>query len=168
MSKYNILYTKYSKIIGDRVFECDDGWFNILDALCGNIQHHIKHKRYQRSVALIHNRVLKRGLAGDLAGLNWYFNHINDPRYHASQVAKELKNAEYRTVPPKIEQVVIEQVKEKFGALRFYYTGGDEAIDGMVRMAESMSSVTCETCGAPGTTLGKGWLKTRCDAHSSN
>ena len=43
-----------------------------------------------------------------------------------------------------------DQVKEKFGTLRFYYTGGDDRIDGMVRMAESMSAVTCETCGAPG------------------
>jgi len=49
--------------------------------------------------------------------------------------------------------------------LRFYYRGGDEVIDGMVRMAESMSGVTCEECGAPGVTGGQGWIKTLCETH---
>jgi hypothetical protein len=58
-------------------------------------------------------------------------------------------------------------VKEKFGTLRFYYTGGDDIIDGMVQMAESMSGVTCEECGASGKTKGGGWLSTRCEAHTN-
>jgi len=166
MSKYDILYTSYPKIIGNRVFECNDGWYNILNALCSNIQHHIDWRRKQRAKALIYNRLLKRGLAGDLAGLRWYFNYINIPIAHEKRVAKVLLEAEYRTVPPKVEQVVIEQVKEKFGELRFYYTGGDEVINGMVRMAESMSSVTCEECGVPGKLRGSGWVKTVCDLHT--
>ena len=66
----------------------------------------------------------------------------------------------------KVQQVTLDQVKEKFGTLRFYYTGGDDVIDGMVRMAESMSSVTCEQCGQPGRTRGHGWIYTSCDAHA--
>ena len=58
------------------------------------------------------------------------------------------------------------QVKEKFGTLRFYYTGGDDVIDGMVRMAESMSGVTCEECGGPGKRVGGGWVTTLCEAHA--
>ena len=58
------------------------------------------------------------------------------------------------------------QVKEKFGTLRFYYTGGDDEISGMVRMAESMSGVVCEECGAPGKRRGGGWIYTACDAHT--
>jgi hypothetical protein len=61
--------------------------------------------------------------------------------------------------------VTLDQVKEKFGTLRFYYTGGDDEISGMVRMAESMSGVTCEECGNPGTTGGQGWLVTLCETH---
>ena len=38
-------------------------------------------------------------------------------------------------------QVVVEQVKEKFGGLRFYYQGGDEQIHGMVRMAEAWAGM---------------------------
>ena len=92
-------------------FECGDGWFNILDQLMGNIQHHI----------------------------DW-------------------KNKDGIVVP----QVTLEQVKEKFGTLRFYYAGGDDVIDGMVRMAEGMTEVTCENCGNVGERRGGGWVHTYC------
>jgi hypothetical protein len=102
-------------------FECGDGWFQILDSLMGNIQHHI----------------------------DW-----NNKNF-------EKGYKQYKQVP----QVTLDQVKEKFGTLRFYYTGGDDVIDGMVRMAESMSAVTCEQCGSPGTTGGQGWITTLCETH---
>lgn len=64
----------------------------------------------------------------------------------------------------KKKPIVIKQVKEKFGVLSFYYTGGDEYIHGLVSMASSMSSITCETCGTTenvGKTI-KGWIKVLC------
>jgi hypothetical protein len=64
-----------------------------------------------------------------------------------------------------IAQVEVDQIKEKFGGLRFYYDGGDEAVAGMVRMAEAWADHSCETCGAPGTSGGKGWIKTLCPTH---
>jgi len=72
------------------------------------------------------------------------------------------KNRETR---PVVEQVVVEQIKEKFGGLRFYYNGGDEKIQGMVRMAEAWADRSCEECGAPGTAGGKGWIRTLCPTH---
>ena len=93
-------------------FECGDGWFNILDQLMGNIQHHIDWKNRKEEI---------------------------------------------------VAQVTLDQVKEKFGTLRFYYSGGDDTIDGMVRMAESMSGVTCEECSAPAQTHGPGWIRTICE-----
>lgn len=114
-------------------FECGDGWFNILDQLMGNIQHHIDWKNKQRNWAITFN----------------------------SKAAPE----EMREVPPEIEQVTLDQVKEKLGTLRFYYSGGDDYISGLVSMAESMSGVTCEVCGKPGETIGDGWLTTRCEEH---
>jgi hypothetical protein len=66
---------------------------------------------------------------------------------------------------PVVEQVVVAQIKEKFGGLRFYYDGGDDQIRGMVRMAESWADHSCEECGAPGTAGGKGWIKTLCPTH---
>ncbi|WP_158670671.1 hypothetical protein [Bradyrhizobium guangdongense] len=63
------------------------------------------------------------------------------------------------------------QIKEKFGTLRFYWTGSlslsanaevQEAID----LAEARSACTCEVCGEPGRLYGPGWLTTRCTAHA--
>ena len=102
-------------------FECGDGWYNIINQLCANIQHHI----------------------------DW----------------RNRKN-ELNPNQPIVPQVTVDQVKEKFGTLRFYYTGGDDYIDGLVSMAESMSGVTCEECGNPGSTVGRGWLTTLCEKHA--
>jgi hypothetical protein len=100
-------------------FECGDGWYQILDSLCANIQHHI----------------------------DW-----------------QNKNHEKH---PVVEQVIAVQIKEKFGGLRFYYDGGDEKIQGMVRMAESWAAHTCEECGAPGKMRNGGWIRTLCDHHEA-
>jgi hypothetical protein len=59
------------------------------------------------------------------------------------------------------------QIKEKFGGLRFYYSGGDDEISGMVSMAEAWAGNTCETCGAPGKSRSGGWIKTLCDHHEA-
>lgn len=64
-----------------------------------------------------------------------------------------------------VTPVIIDQIKEKFGGFRFYYSGGDDTIYGMVRMAESWASHSCEECGAPGKRNGEGWVKTLCDFH---
>jgi hypothetical protein len=74
------------------------------------------------------------------------------------------KNRETR---PVVEQVVVEQIKEKFGGLRFYYQGGDDTIAGMVRMAEAWADHSCEECGSPGTRRSGGWIRTLCDLHEA-
>lgn len=65
------------------------------------------------------------------------------------------------------QQVVVAQVKEKFGGLRFYYDGGNERIDGMVSMAEAWAAHVCETCGKPGKSRSGGWIRTLCDEHEA-
>lgn len=56
----------------------------------------------------------------------------------------------------------VQQVKEKYGTLRFYSPGND-AIHKYVWLAQRLSSVTCEDCGKPGTANASGWLRTQCD-----
>ena len=73
----------------------------------------------------------------------------------------DWKNRESLVVP----QVEVDQIKEKFGGLRFYYTGGDDEISGMVRMAEAWADVACEECGAAGKRRSGGWIRTLCDKH---
>jgi hypothetical protein len=64
-----------------------------------------------------------------------------------------------------IAQVEVNQIKEKFGGLRFYYSGGDDEISGMVRMAEAWADIACEECGAAGKRRSGGWIRTLCDKH---
>lgn len=79
-----------------------------------------------------------------------------------------IQNREYNNKRNNIQiaPVVATQVKEKYGTLRFYYSGGDDYIDGAVSMAEYMSEVTCEKCGAPGKLQSYGWAYTACDKHT--
>jgi hypothetical protein len=56
------------------------------------------------------------------------------------------------------------QVKEKYGGLRFYTYGGDEYINGLISMAESMSYNICSECGDKSTPQSeRGWIYTLCD-----
>jgi hypothetical protein len=71
-------------------------------------------------------------------------------------------------IPRKVKQVVVGQIKEKFGSLRFYYDGGDSEISGMVRMAESWAANACEQCGDKGKARTGGWIKTLCDTHEKD
>lgn len=71
------------------------------------------------------------------------------------------------TVTPKVNWIKVEQIKEKFGGLRFYYQGGDAQISGMVTMAEAWAGRSCETCGDRGERRSGGWIRTLCDKHEA-
>jgi len=61
--------------------------------------------------------------------------------------------------------VKFDQIKEKYGGLRVYFSGGDEYIEGLVSMAEAMSYKICEVCGNKGEANKGGWITTLCEAH---
>ncbi len=61
---------------------------------------------------------------------------------------------------------LIQQVKEKFGSLRFYVDREEPEISAMIALAEEISSRTCEVCGSPGTLRSGSWMKTLCDKHA--
>jgi hypothetical protein len=76
---------------------------------------------------------------------------------------KEILKSGLRAVKDSIPQVVADQVKEKFGTLRFYYHGGDDQIRGMVSLAESLSASMCEGCGIPSKVQNDGgWYSNIC------
>ena len=80
-------------------------------------------------------------------------SHV-DWRSKNIQEAEELSNL----------QVVAEQIKEKFGGLRFYVSGGDDITEAFISFAETMSMKICETCGNPGKQKSiSGWIHTACD-----
>jgi len=59
-----------------------------------------------------------------------------------------------------------EQVKEKFGGLRFYHTYNDDYTHGVVEMAGHISFQICEVCGVPGIKRDSGgYIATLCEKH---
>jgi hypothetical protein len=142
-------------------FECGAGWFNILDQLMGNIQHHIDWKEKQRKWATEYNEMAAQAKTGNFELFEETMKAQPDDEYKEKRLA-EIVAGDFREVPESIPQVTLDQVKEKYGTLRFYYSGGDDVIDGMVRMAESMTEVTCEECGNVGERRGGGWIHTFC------
>jgi len=134
----NKLYEKYSKIFRQKDLSaqetcmcwgitCGDGWFDLLDMLCGQIQNRVDNVNRNRS---------------------W-----------------SIESGPKTLIPTKTEVFICEatQVKTKWGGLRFYTDGGDDYIDGLISMAESMSYRVCENCGAPGRLNKKGWLSSLCE-----
>jgi len=61
------------------------------------------------------------------------------------------------------DQIKVLQIKEKFGGLRFYASGCNDYLQGMISFAESLSYRTCEFCGST-QDIGRtgGWIKTIC------
>jgi hypothetical protein len=89
-------------------------------------------------------------------------NHIDSREtylFHKKNSGGEVKDSDY------IPQVVAVQVKEKFGGLRFYVSGGDEFCRGAIFMAEALSHHTCELCSSKGELRKGGWVRTLCDQH---
>jgi hypothetical protein len=142
-------------------FECGDGWFNILDQLMGSIQHHIDWKEKQRNWAIKYNEMATQAKAGNFELFEEDMKALPSDEYKEKRLA-EIIAGDFREVPESIPQVTLDQVKEKFGTLRFYYSGGDDYIDGMVSLAESLTGVTCESCGNVGERRGGGWVHTYC------
>jgi hypothetical protein len=92
-------------------------------------------------------------------GDGWY--NLLDSAMHLVQSHIDMVNKRGYT----IEQVVFEQVKEKFGMLTIYHRGGNSYTEGVLRMAEEMSRHVCEECGDVGYPNEKGWIRTLCDEH---
>lgn len=166
------LVQKYPRMFRDRYapmtqtcmcwgFECGDGWYKILDSLCAQIEHHVNWKRKQRARDLQLNRAQARGRDA----LIKHLANGREPTAWMEERADEILMSGVKVPTEVVYPVIVSQVKEKFGGLRFYYNGGDDVVDGMVRMAESWAANTCETCGQPGTLRHGGWIRTLCDKH---
>lgn len=64
--------------------------------------------------------------------------------------------------------VKFDQIKEKYGGLRLYFSGGDDYVEGLVSMAEAISYYVCEICGNKGEANKGGWISVRCEAHRNS
>jgi hypothetical protein len=165
-----MLCQKYPKIFAQRNlnpqetcmcwgFECGDGWYNLLDHLCLNIQSHIDHNNKQRQREIAKKEAYNNGYSAVLKF--WQGEATKPSEWDEKNAYKTMK--EGVVVPEEIPQVIAVQVKEKFGSLRFYVEGGDNYTSGMIRLAESLSSTMCEGCGIPSKVKNNGgWYSNIC------
>lgn len=127
-------------------FECGDGWFNIIDVLCG-----LLYSEYSQAKER-YDRTLEVGV-----GNIWYGTTILTQE-KIDELKAKLDEAE-NNIP------VAMQVKEKFGGLRFYVEKSNQRAQDYIWFAESMSYRTCEVCGNPGKLNTNGWHTVLCDEH---
>jgi len=128
--------------------ECGDGWYNIIDTLCGMLT-----SEY-RGAQSRYDHLAEVGIGNVLYGTKTVTQEALDE-------AKTKLDEETLKVP------VAVQVKEKFGGLRFYVQAATDKHYNYISFAESMSYVTCEECGAPGKRYTDGWHTTLCDIHAA-
>ena len=105
---------------------------------------------------------MKTGLSwGIECGGDGWFEMIKE----LSLKLEKLINKYIKDYPDDIYIPTAAQVKEKFGSLRFYMSGGTEEMCQLIENAENLSEEICEECGKKGK-IGEdcgGWLMTRCD-----
>ena len=104
------------------------------------------------------SRSPRHGLAmfGFECGDGWYnmlYNLLTKIENHLKTLPKE-----------DVDAFCVQQVKEKFGTLRFYCSGDGE-VDRLVNEAEDISAVTCEECGNAGKMRNGGWMSVKCHQH---
>jgi hypothetical protein len=162
-----LLCKKYPEIFRDRQapmnktlmcwgFECGDGWFALIDTLCASLMHPVKQARdaYQSRLDT-RERIETGSVTADQKGFDFLKDYSSDAAIAAAKLEWEQQQA---NIP------VAVQVKEKFGGLRFYVTGGTDAQHTMIEFAENMSYRICEDCGTTkdAKCRRQGWHRTLC------
>ena len=152
--KQQILFDAYPKIFAQKDLDksktlmcygicCGDGWFNIIDVLCQQLQAYVNEPLENLE---IFERFYEQATQD---------KDIEEMKNWLSEIEKTKA-----TLRPQIEAV---QVKEKFGTLRFYINGYTDATRSMISFAEKMSSRTCDSCGAPADLSTTGRWKVQCE-----
>lgn len=158
------LFNKYPKIFRQKDLSmketamcwgisCGDGWYNILDILCGNLQSIVD--KPHEDIEMYKEWVQKEESLPEKDRRDGWIEKCN----------KFIEDKQSQIIP----QLEAVQVKEKYGTLRFYLSGYPEnpivgaKVDAYINFAEDMSAVTCEKCGMPGELSSGGWMTVSCD-----
>lgn len=165
-------------------FQCGDGWYNLINRLCRTIQHHIDSTNERREWCLAYNARIDAAKEGNFQLLHDFYTpwESETPEHYEQRLQNMLTQDNSWTNPPEVaKQVVAEQVKEKFGGLRFYVRNADNFVWGAITLAESLSVSICDVCGGPGKVGNQsltfdephkegvfGYYATRCKQHWGN
>jgi hypothetical protein len=129
--------------------ECGDGWYNIIDVLCG---------------------LLTSDYRSAKSRYEFIKDKVGQPKWSGSKdniTQEQIDEAKEKFDEATLRVPVASQVKEKFGGLRFYVQAATDKHYSYISFAESMSYRTCEECGNPGKTYTDGWHTTLCDIHAA-
>jgi NADH pyrophosphatase NudC (nudix superfamily) len=146
---WDTLYEKYPDMFSNRHkspmescmswgCEIGMGWYDILSSLCWMISQHEENIAWQKEYKEKQDAQIQKDFGIKIEEDNEYF------------------------------PVKFDQIKEKFGGLRVYYSGGDSYVGGLVGMASTMSYQICEICGERGQPNKGGWIVTLCDKCRQN
>lgn len=159
LSQY--LTRRYSKIFPKKTnyskeylfsFEFNDGWFTIINNCLLNIQTHIDYINNHYNEMQEYKKLIENNSFESLP--QWVKMSIDNGNFNADNIAGPCV------------QLVATQIKEKFGGLNFYYSGGDDFCKGVVETTQSLSSTTCEMCGEQGKMYSNGYVQTLCATHA--
>lgn len=137
----------------------------------------LENKLYEKYPSLFSNRsktVMQSCMAwGCECGNGWY-DIISSVcwmiKQHEDNVNWDIEYKQKQDLNYKSDYcpVKFDQIKEKYGTLRIYYSGGDDYVSGLISMAEAISAKTCEVCGNKGRSNKSGWITTLCEAHRNS
>lgn len=102
-----------------------------------------------------------------LSNVCWMIRQHEDNKRWRKKYLEE-NDPEKLAAEPEYFPVKFDQIKEKYGGLRLYFTGGDDYVEGLVSMAEAISYYVCEICGNKGEANKGGWISVRCETHRNS
>jgi len=142
-------------------FECDDGWYELIYELSEKLEeiarsqpkpaHFPLWKKpfwyiLDKIAVFLRKHKMQNVLPPPVFSLFWGFAHD-------------------MFMPEADMRLCADQVKEKFGTLRFYTNMTNDEIDEIIVKAEQKSATICEACGKPGTIDTFLWKKALCKKH---
>jgi hypothetical protein len=152
MKNYNDIIKNYPLLFLDEktthtvTFECEIGWYDIIEAACACLY-------FNYEAAATSLKYYSNILENVDEEFNKRLRYRHRPESKESFIKEcEDKKAEYIGIVEKIKGNLprFTQIKEKFGALRMYYDGGDDCAEAIVNFVELLSYSICESCGSIG------------------
>lgn len=150
VKKFPIIFSQYGGNMRDTCMawgmECGDGWYNIIHDLCENVTTLIGDKNIKVTAAQVKEK---------FGELRFYYD-IKVPETFMGKVGYKFSHFMFKLRWGRLYWKIIDFRKK-------FYRFIEEKISDAIHDGERKSCNTCELCGEPGKTRGRGWISTQCD-----
>lgn len=151
VDKYPIIFQEYGGDIRKTCMgwglSCGDGWFNLIDKLCEDINKVIG----SRPIKVIATQIKEK-----FGGLRFY--------YFIEYKRSPFEKLDYVLFKIMCSHKLGRQHHTFTNFRRKFISSKVEKISSLISKAESESYKICEECGNPGEPKSDGWIKTLCDS----